>query len=376
MGGAYTKRLLALAAATPAARAPPGMLESAEAMELADAVREVLRDAERSLVEILQAAVDFQRGSTVANDSTGLFFVHSGRGIRAALARLGDRAPGGALASRTQAPVRAFLHDCMVVDFLFDAQFEWAAGRPPPAASVRAQLEETAAAGAAWAEPAAAAGLAARLAELGVARGAHAAADLRHALLYAAAELIAAFDLGGERFPGLDATRLLEQALEANPEGPMAAARLAIAYADRSRSEGLAVACVMCDRSSTACSGRWTGTGGGCRARFGRRAPSRSPKCAGNGWTPRWGRTRGCPACAPAQFPSWADSARAPAAATWRRRCRSARAAAAHRHRSTTARPRASARTGRRTRPRARRLRRPRPRRAARAEPALQKSML
>ena len=126
-----------------------------------------------------------------------------------------------------------------------------AAGRPPPGAAVCALIEAAAASAAYWGDPATAARLAPRLAELGVARGERAAADLRHALLANAAEAEFAFRLGGQLPAGVTLVRLLEQAVEADPSDLSAAVKLAGAYAAQGNPRrGLAVARAALARAS------------------------------------------------------------------------------------------------------------------------------
>ncbi len=195
MSTSYEQRLRALAAATPAAKAPPGMLEFGAAMELSRAAGNVLNDptSGRPLAEVLQAAVDNLRANAVANAAGDTVFPCGGGAVAAALG-LGLAEDATVVAVRIRsvsdaelsaAPLdRDLLEHLMVVGTLKGTTGTLMHATSTPeanvaaATNVRPLVEAASAAAEFWGEPAAAARLEARLAELGVARGERAAADL------------------------------------------------------------------------------------------------------------------------------------------------------------------------------------------------------
>ncbi len=157
----YEERLRALAAALPAAEAPPGLLELSAAMAVANGARARL-DASPGLprVKVLQAAADLQRGTAAANEwSEG----DVGYAHEAVLAALGLRGGGGrvvlkfpgdaraALASPALSAERAFLEDCSAANYLRHAAEQLVAGRPPPANEMRHVLRFATVAAEVWA---------------------------------------------------------------------------------------------------------------------------------------------------------------------------------------------------------------------------------
>ena len=237
----YEERLRALAAATPAAAAPPGMLEYAAALALLDSARAVLhvdeRDPSLPRAEVLQACVDYLRGVAAASAAVDMVFALKAGAICAALGLPADadisiRRIRGATAAelRAEPPLEAdFLeHFLVVVVLMCLKKSNMHAARAVPLAEKL--VPAAAAATALWCKPAPAARRAARLAELGGARSERAAADLCFALCAAAVGAPRRLPSGAPAAAVEERARLLELAVAANPGGLSEFEKLARAY--------------------------------------------------------------------------------------------------------------------------------------------------